>query len=138
MRQEYRKARCYRSMLFVPGVKYDWMIKGPKYGPDAVILDLEASVPVAAKDDAREAVRNALSELRSVDIGRFVRINDWQTGHTLQDVLAVTVDGLDGIVLSRTEDVDHVTGLDLVLADLEKTRGLPAGHVEIIPLCSTA
>ena len=34
------KARPIRTELFVPGNKEDWMRKAPKYGADALILDL--------------------------------------------------------------------------------------------------
>ena len=39
------KAKPVRTELFVPGNKEDWMRKAPKYGADALILDLEDSVP---------------------------------------------------------------------------------------------
>ena len=138
MRQEYRAARCYRSMLFVPGNRADWMLKAAKYKADALIFDLEDSVPVDAKDVARETVHAVLGELKDVPYGKFVRVNDWQTGHTLRDLLEVVVEGLDGVMLARAEDVDHVTALDLVLTDLERQRGLATRTIEIVPLCSTA
>ena len=47
-------AKPLRSVLFVPGNKEDWIRKAPKYGADALILDLEDSVPPQEKDAARE------------------------------------------------------------------------------------
>lgn len=41
-----------RSLLFVPGNKAAWMEKAPQYGADALILDLEDSVPHTDKDTA--------------------------------------------------------------------------------------
>ena len=43
------KAKPLRSVLFVPGNKEDWMRKATQYGPDALILDLEDSVPESSK-----------------------------------------------------------------------------------------
>ena len=45
-----------RSYLFVPGNRLDRFAKAWQSGADAVILDLEDAVPVAQKDQAREAV----------------------------------------------------------------------------------
>ena len=53
------QARPIRSELFVPGNKEDWMRKAPRYGADALILDLEDSVPPPQKPAAREAVGTA-------------------------------------------------------------------------------
>ena len=47
------KAKPLRSELFVPGNKEDWMRKAPQYGADALILDLEDSVPPEGKAAAR-------------------------------------------------------------------------------------
>ncbi len=43
------KAKPLRSELFVPGNKEDWMRKAPRYGADALILDLEDSAPPEEK-----------------------------------------------------------------------------------------
>ena len=49
--------------MYVPGNKEDWMRKAPQYGADALILDLEDSVPVPQKAEARNLVRKMLEEL---------------------------------------------------------------------------
>ena len=36
--------QLYRSILFVPGNRAEWIDKAPQYGADALILDLEAAV----------------------------------------------------------------------------------------------
>ncbi len=41
--------KLYRSVLFVPGNRPDWIDKAPQYGPDALILDLEDAVSIAEK-----------------------------------------------------------------------------------------
>ncbi len=139
MRQSYRQARRYRSMMFVPGQKLDWMRKAPRYGPDALVFDLEDGVPVPLKPSAREHVAEALTELKDEPVGRFVRVNGWRThGRLLDDLMVVVRDGLDGVVLPKTEDVEDVSGLDLLLEELEASRGLPLGRIEILPLRETA
>ncbi|SCB55714.1 citrate lyase subunit beta / citryl-CoA lyase [Bradyrhizobium shewense] len=138
MPQTFRDAKCYRSMLFVPGHKLDWMLKAPKYGSDALILDLEDSVGVAEKPAARNAVAEAIKALRDRPVGLFVRLNGWRTGYLIDDLSAVVDKGLDGVMLSKTEDPEDVTALDLVLGELERSRGLPLGRIEICPYPESA
>jgi citrate lyase subunit beta/citryl-CoA lyase len=138
MRQLFREAAQYRSMLFVPGHKTDWLMKASRYGADALLFDLEDSVPIDEKAEARAAVAKAIDAHAGSPFGRFVRINGWGTGHTLLDALAVVRDGLDGLMLTKVEDAEHVTALDLLLTDLEIDRGLPAGGIEILPRPETA
>lgn len=138
MPQIFRDAKCYRSMLFVPGHRLEWMLKAPKYGADALIFDLEDAVEIREKAAARKSVRVALDELRKGPFGRFVRLNGWRTGYLLDDLNAVVVDGLDGVALPKTEDPEDIAALDLVLGELERSRGLPVGRVEICPHAETA
>ncbi|WP_277183050.1 aldolase/citrate lyase family protein, partial [Caballeronia sp. BR00000012568055] len=52
-----------RSFLFVPGNKPGWIEKSIPSGADALILDLEDSVPPAQKVEAREIVKSRLAWL---------------------------------------------------------------------------
>lgn len=138
MPQTFRNGKYYRSMLYVPGNKLDWMLKAPKYGADALVFDLEDAVAVPEKAGARAAVATAIKDLRTGPFGRFVRLNGWRTGFLLDDLSAVVIDGLDGVTLPKTEGPEDIAGLDLVLEELEKSRGLPVGRIEIIPGAETA
>ena len=42
--------KLYRSTMFVPGNRPDWIDKAPKYEPDALMIDLEDAVPIAEKN----------------------------------------------------------------------------------------
>ncbi|UPK28204.1 HpcH/HpaI aldolase/citrate lyase family protein [Bradyrhizobium sp. 195] len=138
MPQTFRDARCYRSILFVPGHKLDWMLKAPKYGADALLFDLEDSVEASQKPAARNAVVAAIKEMRMGPFGRFVRVNGWRTGCQLEDLNTIVVDGLDGVMLPKVEDPEDVAALDLVLGELEMSRALPVGRIEICPYAESA
>jgi len=138
MPQTFREARWYRSMLYVPGNKLEWMLKAPKFGADALMFDLEDSVEVTQKAGARKSVAAAIKELCTGPFGRFVRVNRWRTGCLLDDLNEVVVDGLDGVALAKTEDPEDIVALDLVLGELERSRGLPVGRIEICPHAETA
>jgi citrate lyase subunit beta / citryl-CoA lyase len=51
-----------RSLLYVPGNRADLVTKAARSGADAVVVDLEDSVPSAAKAQARAVVRHWLAD----------------------------------------------------------------------------
>ena len=112
-----------RSVMFVPGNKEDWMRKAPQYGPDALILDLEDSVPEYDKDAARPVVARMIDELSERGQTLFVRVNRLETGLTGFDLEAVTRPGLYGILLPKVESpADVVEGGYVLLRFVERRR----------------
>jgi citrate lyase subunit beta/citryl-CoA lyase len=69
------KTKPIRSELFVPGNKEDWMRKAPKYEADALILDLEDSVPSESKQEARTLIGKMVQELGQAGQTLAVRVN---------------------------------------------------------------
>ena len=67
-----------------------------------------------------------------------MRLNDWRTGLTVDALEAIVQDGLDGVVLAKTEGADDVKKLDAKLTELEKERGLKPGSVAVQLLIETA
>ena len=64
-----------RSLLFVPGNRPERFTKALASGADAVVLDLEDSVPLGAKQAARDAIGGAWAGLRAAGLPLVVRIN---------------------------------------------------------------
>jgi citrate lyase subunit beta / citryl-CoA lyase len=64
-----------RSLLFVPGNRPHLFEKAADSGADALILDLEDSVPTADKAAARAAIETAWPQLKSLGLPLVVRIN---------------------------------------------------------------
>ena len=56
-------AKPLRTMLYVPANREEWIRKAPKYQADAIILDLEDSVPMNQKEMARDIVSRVIPEL---------------------------------------------------------------------------
>jgi citrate lyase subunit beta / citryl-CoA lyase len=127
-----------RSLLFVPGNKPAWMEKAPQYGADALILDLEDSVPYADKDAARILVRQAIDNLSARGHTLFVRINPLETDMTGDDLGAVVCTGLTGLLPPKVETVDDVQQLDTLLAHFEHREGMMPGSIALIPTLETA
>jgi len=121
-----------RSMLFVPGNVEHRLAKALQLPADALIIDLEDSVPLTEKAAARNLATIALREQRRGLA--YVRVNALATGMTIEDLNAVVLEGLDGIVLSKTEEAADLLKIDWYLNHLENKLGLPAGGIDLIPL----
>ena len=132
------KAKPLRSVMYVPGNKEDWMRKAPRYGADALILDLEDSVPEAGKAEARGLVRRMLEELGAGGQTLFVRVNRLETGLTAFDLEAVTCPALYGVILPKVQGADEVVEVDVLLKFFERKAGMEIGTVCLDPALETA
>jgi citrate lyase subunit beta/citryl-CoA lyase len=91
-----------RSLLFVPGDRPDRMEKAVGLGADALILDLEDSVSLARKAEAREAVA-AFLRIPHRPMPLFVRINPIAGGLAGDDLAAILSAKPDAIVQPKAE-----------------------------------
>ena len=126
--------RTLRSMLYIPANSWRLIIKGVSESEDAVILDLEDAVPIEEKETGRIFARDSISMFKDVGIDVFVRVNSMGTGLTKEDISYVVVKGLDGIMLPKTETKEDIVGLDQLLGEEEKRKGLESNSTKIIPL----
>lgn len=127
-----------RSFLFVPGNKADWIEKSVAAKADALILDLEDSVPPDQKVQARGIVAAKLAWLAERKQRVWVRINRSPHLYDFDDILAIVGPQLEGIVVSKPvgpEDVDTVSAM---LSEAEYRKGVPVGSTRVIPLLETA
>ncbi len=127
-----------RSVFYIPGNNEKMVAKAPTIPADIVTLDLEDSVPPAEKPRAREVVRENLKFAGTGGSKVFVRINNWETLMTNDDLEAVVHEGLAGICLAKCGHPDNVLRLDWKLEELEMRRGLPVGSIAIQLLIETA
>lgn len=130
----------YRSMLFVPGHKPTWAEKAVAAGADAIILDLEDSVPAADKSDARKTVRETIGRLRGQQTraGVWVRPNSYDSGLFGADLEEVMVPGLAGLFLPKVFTAQEIVQIDAVVSHIEAREGLVAGSAGLIISFETA
>jgi citrate lyase subunit beta/citryl-CoA lyase len=130
----------YRSMLFVPGHKPAWAEKAVATGADAIILDLEDSVPPQDKEAARLEVRNTITRLREAGVRTdvWVRPNSADSGLQGADFESVVVPGLTGFFLPKVVDWLEVVRIDAVLSHLEGRDKLDARSLGLIITFETA
>lgn len=116
----------YRTLLFVPGHRIDWVDKAIDAGADAVVLDLEDAVPEQQKEGARVLVRESIERVRKTnsDVGLLVRVNGLATRQTGADLEAVVGPGLDGIFAPKIEQATDVLRYDALVDHFEQRNGV--------------
>lgn len=127
-----------RSIMYIPGNNPKMIAKAPEIPADIITLDLEDSVPPAEKEAARKLVRENLKFAGSGGAQVFVRINNWETELTNDDLEAIVYEGLHGVTLAKTGCADDVKRLEWKLEELERRRGLEVGSIKISMLLETA
>lgn len=108
--------------------------KAKGLGADQVFMDLEDSVAPLAKADARKNIVAALNEGGYDGKVRAVRVNDWTTQWTYQDVVEVVTGAganLDCIMLPKVQGPEQIQALDMLLTQIEKSEGLDVGRIGI-------
>jgi citrate lyase subunit beta/citryl-CoA lyase len=121
-----------RSLLFVPGNRPKMLDKAPTSGADAIVLDLEDSVPPAEKEAARQMVRERLAGYGPLPCTVTVRVNAISTGLTAADLAAIVGPGLQGIVLPKCQSAEEMREMDRLLSAAEQQTGLPTGEIPVI------
>jgi len=127
-----------RSLLFVPADSAKKLDKGMTSGADALIVDLEDSIALDAKAQARDSAAAFLRETATATARPYlvVRVNSLQTGLTDADLDAVVPHKPDAIMLPKAEGGASIVHADAKLAVREAISGLPDGHVKIIALAT--
>lgn len=129
-----RPYRARRSNLAVPGSSPKMLEKAKGLPADQIFMDIEDAVAPIAKPDARKNIVAALNEGGYEGKARVVRVNDWTTQWTYQDVIEV-VEGaganLDCIMLPKVQTAEQVVMLDTLLTQIEKTMGYEVGKIGI-------
>lgn len=128
-----------RSLLYVPATRPEWIPKAWDSGADAVILDLEDSVSVDRKSEAREYARRALAEVAAASTrpGQlWVRINSAEA-EAEADLTAVVGPGLTGVIVPKSEP-DSLDAVVSLLDELEASASTQAGQTRVTALIETA
>jgi len=131
------KKYLLRSMLFVPTYKKKFLDKALQTDADALILDLEDSVPNIFKQEARLNVREYLEQGRFKGVQVFVRLNSIESELLLEDLKYVLHNDIDGFMLSKIYTQDDMIYYDKLITQLESENNSAEGHFKFIPLIET-
>jgi len=124
-----------RSLLFVPGSREDFLPKAAAAGADALVLDLEDSVPAAVKDAARARVSAELA--RSSRPLTFIRINHPSCGELEKDLAVLAPHTAQAVMLPKVAVVEDVEPVDAQLTIFERDNGLDQDSISILVVIET-
>jgi citrate lyase subunit beta/citryl-CoA lyase len=121
--------------MFVPINNPRFVEKAWTRGSDAIILDLEDSVPMSEKEKARSLIRETIPKVAKGGASVFVRINK---EFIKADLQAAIWPGISRIILPKVQTAEDVQTVDALITALEKERGIEVGWIEIFPLLESA
>ena len=124
-----------RTILAVPGSSDRFITKARTLNVDAIFLDLEDAVAPGAKEESRARIVEALHDPQGFTADCItVRVNDWTSPWTTEDLLEIVGqagDKIDAVVLPKVTGPDHVRATDMILTQIETKAGLPIGQIGI-------
>ena len=131
--------KMYRTLLFAPGSRPELLAKAQLGDADAMIFDLEDSVPLNAKDEARKNIADALAA--GLKKPMFLRISNPRAGDFMADLQvlanASSLLNVAGIVLHKADDAEDIQAVAKALKDVESKHNMQEGTLSILPLIET-
>ncbi len=131
--------KMYRTLLFAPGSRPELLSKAQLGDADAMIFDLEDSVPLNAKDAARKNIADALAV--GLKKPMFLRISNPRAGDFLADLQvlanASSLVNVAGVVLPKADDADDIQAVAKALKDVEAKHNMQEGTLSVLPLIET-
>jgi len=121
-----------RTLLFVSGARPEMLAKARGLRADAIVLDLEDSVPADEKLRARDLVRAAVVPVAKAAKQAWVRVNSTYTLLAKDDCRAVVMPELTGILLPKADSPEIVRYADALLRDAEALNGVEPGATRVI------
>src|SRR5690606_40192823 len=121
-----------------PGNKENMLTKALGTAPDALVPDMEDSVPDAEKAAARAAVRAFLPRLAAAGPLLIPRVNSLETPWIEDDLEAVVDPHVFAVSVGKIRTPGDVLKILDLIAALERRRGLPEGRIGLLPWIETA
>ncbi|WP_424628406.1 HpcH/HpaI aldolase/citrate lyase family protein [Bradyrhizobium sp. SYSU BS000235] len=129
----------HRTLLFAPGSRPELLAKAQTGEADALIFDLEDSVPVNAKDEARRNIASVLAAGLAKPM--FLRISNPRAGDAVSDLAVLgqarDLSNVAGVILPKADSENDVRAVAALLTSVEEKLGATAGHLAILPLIET-
>lgn len=127
-----------RSMLYVPAFNERFINKSLESKADALIYDLEDSVPQEFKKDARALLKKRIGEGLVKNKKAFIRLNSIDSYMLIEDLMSVCHADVYGFLLSKTSSKEDIMFIDKLLSQLEALNGLEINHFKLAALIETA
>lgn len=127
-----------RSLMFVPAHNEKLLKSAIKRDADILLPDIEDSVlPLENKQIARDNIKRFLVEGKFKNKVVFPRVNDRESGHLLQDVYQLTLDGIAGFMYPKSKKGEDIYFFGKLLETIEYEKKIPLHTFKIIALIET-
>lgn len=127
----------WRSLLYVPANNTKFVEKAHTRGADAIILDLEDSVPVAERAAARQRLAESVGLVSQGGADVVVRINRGLRD-MVRDVEAAVAAGARALMVTKADGAAHLRLIAELVDEVERESGRARGTVRLIPMIETA
>lgn len=134
----YPSMQIIRSLLFVPGNRAKMLDKATGLKPDAVVPDMEDSVPTGEKQNARRLIASYLPTLAESGHRIIPRVNALNTGLMEEDLRAVIGPYVYGVSIGKIDNAADLRRVADVIGRMEIDAGVPFGSVAVVPWVETA
>jgi citrate lyase subunit beta/citryl-CoA lyase len=132
-----RPLPVWRSLLYVPANVARFIDGAHRYGADAIIVDLEDSVPETERPRARRDLQATAETVARGGADVVVRINrPWR--QTILDLEAAVSPRVQALALTKLDSADHVRLIAEVVGELEAERGMAVGTTRFSVMIETA
>ena len=129
------KERFRFSRLYLPGNNPALMINAGLHSADGIILDLEDSVALERKSEARILARNALRQIDFYGAERMVRINQGQKG--LEDLHFVIPHNVNMVLVPKCESASEIKAVESEINSVCRKSKLK-NNVWLMPIIESA
>ena len=132
-----RKLPVWRSALYVPANVPRFIDGAHKRGADAIIVDLEDSVPIAERPAARRDLIATAENVARGGADVIVRINrPWL--QAMLDLEAAIHPRVKALAVTKVDSADHIRLVSEVVSELEAERGMVVGSTKFTAMIETA
>ncbi|MGM8931669.1 HpcH/HpaI aldolase/citrate lyase family protein [Salinicola halophyticus] len=123
----------WRSLLYVPANNERFLAKATQRGADAIILDLEDSVPVDLKTEAQRKLPETIAALAGKGPDILVRVNS-SLRHCVEDIAAAVRPGVAALFLPKIASEGHLELLSGYVDEVEREQGMVMGSIALVPM----
>jgi len=132
-----RKLPVWRSALYVPANVPRFIDGAHRRGADAIIVDLEDSVPIAERPAARRDLIATAENVARGGADVIVRINrPWR--QAMLDLEAAISPRVTALAVTKVDSADHIRLVSEVVGELEAERGMTVGSTKFTAMIETA
>src|ERR1043165_5633022 len=131
-----RKLPVWRSALYVPANVPRFIEGAHKRGADAIIVDLEDSVPLAERPAARRDLAATAENVSRGGADVIVRINrPWR--QAMLDPQGAISPRVQALAVTKVDSADHIRLIAEVVSELEAERGMAVGTTQLTAMIET-